>query len=477
MEKTGLRMFAGFAVLLVLMSILPAGALAASDNAKNDDMRVKVANAANEKETYGNDQTDDNADEDKDDSADTAAAYIRDHDRDRDMVNAKEDATRKRTESMNAVARYQAARDNFAIMRSNNPNIDTEEAINATREYLNSSISYMISRLDEEDDSEYIKRLGSIREDVNAATTRKELADAAKDIRSVWNDARKDRIISAGRAIDNRMNAVIRTSETLMLRLENEIATMKENGEDTEDLEEMLARYRELIAGAKENQERARNTYMNGNGTVGENVREANRYIEQAGKDIRDANAILRNILTELKQHRQGVVVLSGNGTLNAEGNGTAVISGDVTIDLTITDAKLVIKDLAGDARIEVADNTEYGESNVEEGNSTDNNRAFVFMNITGDVHIEGSRLTVMVRGSDIELTAEGTGTAVLSGNGTYETVGGSGNWAGNYADPGDVTEDGEDHGDEESENNDASQNNENESNADASVNANAALT
>ncbi|MDG6243841.1 MAG: hypothetical protein QCH31_05555 [Methanolobus sp.] len=448
MEKTESRIFAVFAVLLMLMSILPAGALAASDNAKNDDMRFKVGNAANENRTYDNDQTEDNADED--DPTDTAPAHIRVHDRDRDMVNAIEDATRKKNEAMNDAARYQAAKNNFAQMRANNPNIDTEEAINATREYLNSSVSYMISLLDEEEDNEYIEKLEAIREDVYAATTRKELADAAKDIRNVWNDGRKDRIVSSGKAIDNRMNAIIRTSEGLMLRLENEIATMKENGEDVEELEEMLVEYKELISEAKENRERAMNTYMNGNGNVGENVREANRYITKAGQDIRDANAILKNMLKELKQHREGVIALSGNEDLNAEGDGTAVISGNISIDLTVNDSKLVVKDLAGDARIDGLDNAQYGSSNMDAGNSTDNNRAFVFMNITADLYIEGSRLTVMVRGSDIELTTRGTGTAVLSGNGTYEIGEESGSWAGNYADPDDVEENEEDNGEEE---------------------------
>ncbi|MEZ5335070.1 MAG: hypothetical protein R2741_07465 [Methanolobus sp.] len=37
----------------------------------------------------------------------------------------------------------------------------------------------------------------------------------------------------------------------MMVRLENEIATMEENGEDVEDLETMLEEYRELYSRCK----------------------------------------------------------------------------------------------------------------------------------------------------------------------------------------------------------------------------------
>ncbi|WP_094228218.1 hypothetical protein [Methanolobus psychrotolerans] len=427
MEKQGLRIFAYFAAVLMLISVLSAGALAASDNAKNNDVKVVTGNNGN-----GNLATD-NSDVEDDPDDDTTPTY--DRGRDRIMDNASEDATRKRTESMNAASDYKDAKIKFSNIKSKNPNLDSEEAINTTKDYLNSSIDYMISLLDEEDDADYIEALEEERDSLKDAETRKELADAAKNIRSIWNDARKDRVVTTGKAIDNKINAVLKTSESLIVRLQNEIATMKQNGEDVDDLEEMLAEYEGLIADAREKQEQARNIYMYGNGSNEENIREANRYLVEAGEDIRDANAILRNMLKELKQQREGVVVLTGNSSLAAEGNGTAVISGDVHINITANDyAKLVIKDLAGNAEVDV-NNAVYETSNIDSGNSTDNNRAFVFMDLTGDVYIEGSRLTVMLQGSDIEFTVYGTGTAVLSGEGTYDVDGEDGEWVSRYID------------------------------------------
>ncbi|WP_319507094.1 hypothetical protein [uncultured Methanolobus sp.] len=431
MDNKGLRIFAYFATVLMLVSILPAGALAASDNAKNFDDKAISGNNGNG--NVADDSTDDSANEDDSDD-DTTELPDRDRDRDRDMVNANEDATRKRTESMNAESDYIDAKIKFSNIKSKNPNLNSEEAIETTKDYLNSSIDYMITLLDAEDDADYIEALEEERDNVEAVETRKELADAAKNIRSIWNDARKDHVVTAGKAIDNKINAVLKTSESLIVRLQNEIATMEQNGEEVGDLEEMLAEYEELIADAREKQERARNSYRNGNDNNGENIREANRYLVEAGEDIRDANAILKNMLKELKQQRQGVVILTGTGTLNAEGNGAAVLSGNLSMSFTSTDAKLVIKDLAGDAEIDI-DEDEYDFSNIDSGNSTDNNRAFVYHNVTGDVYINGSRLTVMLRGSDIKYEVNGTGTVVLSGDGTYGVDGEHGEWAPRYID------------------------------------------
>ncbi|MDY0386891.1 MAG: hypothetical protein RBT65_07130 [Methanolobus sp.] len=431
MKKQGLRIFAYMAVVLMLVSILPAGALAASDSGQNSD------NGMSEKKGQDNDSTDEQSDENEDDNEPPG---VQQYDRDRDMVNAKEDATRKmmankeinKAEQVKeSKAGYQAAKSNFAKIRSKDPNLDTEEAVEATKDYLINSIDYMTAVLTDE---EYIKELEEEKEDVEDASNRAELAESAKNIRNIWNDARKNRMLSSAKLIDNKISEVVKTSDALMLRLENEIATMKENGEDVEELEDMLAEYKEFMNSAKKNQEQAGNAYRNGKGSNGENVREANRYIMQAEEDIKDANGLLKSMLSELKEQREGVLILNESAELTAEGDGTAVLSGNLSISIMSEDATLVIKDMTGDSAIDI-DEDGYESSNIDYGNSTDNNRAFVYHNVTGDVYIEGSRLTVMIRGEDIVLTAKGTGTAVLAGDGSYEVEGESGDWASRYVD------------------------------------------
>jgi PKD repeat protein/uncharacterized protein YoxC len=375
--KNGMRIITLLAVVMMLFSIIPMGAMAASDNAKNNNVKT-TGNNGNGNGNQATDSTD------------------------------NEDNVKVTGKDKNAASDYNDAKIKFADIKSKNPNLDTDEAINKTKDYLNTTITYMISLLDEE--SEYIDDLEDVQTKVlEEDKDRDDLADSAKTVKDIWNDARKERATSASKAVENKINGVLQASENLRVRLNNEINTMEENGKDVGDLRYMLGQYEELIGQAREK-------YENG-------------YTVQAGKDIKDANGILRNMLKELKQEREGVVVLTGNGTLHAEGSGTAVLSGNLTINITADDAKLVIKDLAGDADIDVSN---YEISNIESGNSTDNNRAFVYINVTGDVNINGSRLTVMVSGEDIELYADGTGTAVLSGDGTYEIIDGdeSGTWA-----------------------------------------------
>ncbi|MBP1910376.1 hypothetical protein [Methanolobus bombayensis] len=427
--KKGMRIITIFAVMMMLFSIIPMGAMAASENANEHADKTLKTNNANVKAT-DDDTTDD------DDSVDSKNNG-KDKVKDRDRVNATVDATRAENANMNsanAAGKYQVAKSNFANVKSQNPKLDTEEAINATKEYLNSSIDYMLTFLDEEEDEDYIDQLEEERDNLEEASTRKELAESAKNIRSIWNDIRKDRVVSKGKVIDNKINSVIKTSKALSLRLENEISRMEANGQDVTDLEEMLTSYNELIASAEKKQEQARNAYMNGEGTDAENIREANQYFTEAGEEIREANALLRNMFGMIKQQREGLITLSGEGTLEANGTGTVVISGNVTINVTAEDVNIIVKDLADDATIDT-EAAEFNESNIDSGNSTDNNRAFVFIGLSGDVHLEGSRLTVMIKGTGINLVAEGTGSVVLAGQGTYGAEGTTGEWANRVSD------------------------------------------
>lgn len=393
--KTALKLFSYFAMALMVVSILSTGALAASDNALKNGAQIK--------------------------------------DRDRDMVNANENALRKQNEGLNNTtlmnrvnenrnikAGYLDARDNFVKLKNNDKNLASQEAIEATKEYLNSTIDYMISSLDDE---EYIGQLELVKEDVAAASTRKELSESARDIRDIWKDASRQKTVSASKSMDNKLNAVIKTSENMAVRLENEIARLESNGEDVTELKAMLGEYRSLIAEAKVYQLQAANA------TDADERAELVRNMNMAGQKIKEANTLLREMLKSLKQHREGLVVLAGSETLTAEGKGTAVISGDITLSFTATDAKLVIKDMAGDAVINTND-ASYGSSNIDAGNSSSNNRAFVFHNLTGTVIIEGSRLTVMIRSEDMSLSVDGEGTVVLSGDGFYEQKDVTKEWA-----------------------------------------------
>ena len=300
--------------------------------------------------------------------------------------------------------------------------LNATEALDAAKEYLTGTIDYMVSRLEtiKEDGNyteevnatidTYIDRLEAQKDDVAAADTRKDLSEATRDIRKIWSDAQKDLNKMRAQKINSGLVNYLEKADGVSERLQNEIDRLTEEGEDTEELQEMLDDYNELIEEAKQAHERAREAYQNGEEDAGEQLRESIRLTNEANKT-------LRALVQEMKGYRHGFVTLAGEGSIDAEGNGTIVLSGELEVEFTATNATIVIKDLAGDAEIEL--DGDYEQVN---GDSTgDGSYALVYHNFTGEGKIEGSRLTIMVRGEDITIKAEGTGCTSLSGEGSYK--------------------------------------------------------
>jgi hypothetical protein len=108
-----------------------------------------------------------------------------------------------------------------------------------------------------------------------------------------------------------------------------------------------------------------------------------------------------------------------GKGSLTAEGDGIAILRGRGIVDLS-GNGTLWIKDVAGDAVIQVSGSGEKEE--FPDG-------WIQYAGFHGTVHVEGSRIAVIVAGVDIELTAEGRGIARLWGHGSYQCPDGAGEW------------------------------------------------
>ncbi|RNI12914.1 hypothetical protein EFE42_07500 [Methanohalophilus sp. RSK] len=325
---------------------------------------------------------------------------------------------------------------------------NSEEVCNVSSVYLNDTITYMVTRLsDTKEDfedkgvpedsieriDEYIGQLEEQQEKLEDANDREELAEIAQDVRKVWHDGSKDLYKFRSLNVMNGIGNYIDEADSISERLESEIERLNESGVDTTDVELMLERYNTLIENASEYRELALDEEQGSS--------ESLAYMQQAVDATRQANDVLRDILEFLKDHRPGFANLSDDTNVSANGNGTAVISGNFDINLSATDAKLVVKDLAGDATIEM--DGEYERITLEEsmGRGTP---AAVYLDFTGDAHINGSRLTMMVSGGNISIDATGTGSTVFTGEGTYATDSETMDWAGTYS-----TED-EDFDDEE---------------------------
>ncbi len=378
MRSKAMKMFAYLAVVLMLFSVLPAGALAAENDdmsmtprVANTDSDYAVRNMTNEQIRVRINATDD---------APRPELYVQNRVTTANHIkaNVQDTASQYRTAKQRIVTvrnDYADAKKDFQDLKIkiNNKKVsaDSEEASEATRAYMASTMEYMITHLEtvkenaentggdsadevSETIGGYIEQLQQQQANVESAQTRQEFAEAAKEVRKIWNDAQKSAKYFAGQSVNARLNNLLAKSEGLSLRLEGEIKRLNAEGEDTEELEAMLAEYNELIGEAKQNQELARNTIQTRNGQNDGAVSEANQYMRQAAKNIQDANVVLKDMFNELKSNRRGSAVLDGTGTLTAQGSGTTVLSGDLTVDMTATNARLVIKDLAGDAVVTI---------------------------------------------------------------------------------------------------------------------------
>lgn len=102
-----------------------------------------------------------------------------------------------------------------------------------------------------------------------------------------------------------------------------------------------------------------------------------------------------------------GTLTAAGDGLAGIRGNGTATISGN---------GILWVRDQSGDASIQVSG---YGYKSELPGGWTR------YSGFHGRAEASGSAITVALSGYDIELTARGTGSFVLRGNGTYSVESG----------------------------------------------------
>jgi chromosome segregation ATPase len=220
---------------------------------------------------------------------------------------------------------------------------NSEEALNATRVYLNSSIDYMIahllnvrSNLESSNGNgteqkilaidEKISLLEAQKEEIANASSQEDFMLAVRAVRSVWNNAQKTTLKSAGQTVSEKLEQFFEKSEKLSLRIEAEIEILNESGINTANLEAKLATYNSYIKSAQEKKETADSIYNSENVTQ-ENMEKANNYLRQSIGDINKANQILRQIFAELKAYENQVAneELNNKSVNSTNGNSSAV--------------------------------------------------------------------------------------------------------------------------------------------------------
>lgn len=218
---------------------------------------------------------------------------------------------------------YHKAKKDFLKVKSRiragdlNPN--SNEALSATKLYLNSSINFMIAHLSNvKNNMEYsngngtekivtaidekIKLLETEKAEVANASNQKEIAATVKSARETWEDAQKISLTGAGQIVSEKVGKFLEKSESLSDMLGARIENLSKTGADVSDLQIKLASYRSYLKSAQDKKEDADSIYEDKNVTR-DNLEEANNYLLQSISDSNKANKLLRDIFEELKKH------------------------------------------------------------------------------------------------------------------------------------------------------------------------------
>jgi len=360
--------------------------------------------------------------------------------------NVQEEYQTSQERVRDAQQSYQDSMEKFLDARAHLEDSRTSGTIfdlkNATRNFLFRTIDYTIIRLEVLEDSairaedsgfapfiasdnigDYINQLKDLEGDVEAAETREEFQAVISEIRDIWQHANlESRYFTFGTA-NNRVDSFLERGESISDRIEAEIERLADAGVDTEKMEQLQYEYNDALQDAKNSHNKATQPFDEHNGFdddgVLENAEDASEFLDEAGglmgetqQQLRDGHSVLREIFAELKEHRPGSADLSGTGKLIATGNGKATMSGDMEAKISARGGMLTITDYDGNAEVDV---TGYGtKEDIGDG-------VVRYSGFDGTAGISGSSVTVVVLGDDIELTAEGTGSVILRGYGTYD--------------------------------------------------------
>lgn len=171
----------------------------------------------------------------------------------------------------------------------------------------------------------YIEELKEIKTRVENSQTKEELTDAAGELKDIWEKIRKREKLHAARMVHSEVWGIMKRSENLEDRLEAILADMEERGIDTSSLDEMINRFSEHVASAKENIEKAEDLYKEArslnasNETQRDEIKnltdQAKELVKDAHQNLKNAHKVITDIVKEIRE-------LGGDLTIKAAEEG-----------------------------------------------------------------------------------------------------------------------------------------------------------
>ncbi len=164
--------------------------------------------------------------------------------------------------------------------------------------------------------NKYISDLEQKKAEVQSATTKQQLVDAAKPIKETWLNIRVEVKYYIGYVVNNRLEAFLNKANDVSSKFESEIQKLKSKGIDTTKLESDLATFNDWVSKAEAEYNTAKQSYSTHGGfdSYGHvtNLNEADQFLKAANKNIQQANQYLKkardsfkNTVAELKAARK----------------------------------------------------------------------------------------------------------------------------------------------------------------------------
>jgi hypothetical protein len=205
----------------------------------------------------------------------------------------------------------------------------------------------------------------------------------------------------------------IQKSEEMVEHLDKFIAEMKAEGNNVTELEPTVDNYSMLVSESRTYLEQAKNASSD---------TEKDEYIRLSKESIIHANSELKPIFDDVKAYLPGPLMLADNSNLVANGSGLAILSGDIDLELSISEGKLTILDFIGDMEINTEEfkGSEVKSEQVIVPESDAMQQILSYNDVQGNVTLSGSVLTVVIISNDLIIDVNGTGEVELYGKGTY---------------------------------------------------------
>jgi len=268
----------------------------------------------------------------------------------------------------------------------------------------------------------YISELQAKQAAIQSATTWRDVRDAIKELWNYWQSIRVRVKQITAQMIVAGAETVVQRLNTFAGKVEAKIQELKDNGVDTSALENWLADFNSKLDNAEERIAIAENriSEITDNVTFMDIFRATVQYVRQGLTYLRNALRDLRDILSDLRSNGH-TVVLSGSGTLIASGSGSAYINGTGVVRVIAVENSVMIVSPNAHVKTDGIGTKE----NLENGD--------VKYQGFGWARVAGTSIIVTLSGNNITLHAHGTGTAILTGTGSYRTYGeskyASGSW------------------------------------------------